>query len=89
MSVYRGVLHGARYEESLRKYTQFFLQPTRNRNNINASLAKFLQPLSKKYIEYKNQIFPKKPHIHLRACGAASSYRCPSIIVGSKITKWD
>ena len=33
---------------------------------------------------YKN-----KPHIHLRACDAASSHHCPPPITGSKIPIWD
>ena len=41
------------------------------------------------FIEYKNQIFPNNPLIHLRACDAASSYHCPSPITGSNIPKWD
>ena len=36
-------------------------------------------------IESKDQIFPNNSHIYLRACGATSSYHCPSPIMESKI----
>ena len=61
--------------------------PQLNKFFNNGSLAKFLQSTDKKYIENKNQIFPKRPHIHLRACDATSLYRFPSLIVGQNITK--
>ena len=39
---------------------------------INAASSRILQRSKKYYIEYKNQIFPNNPHIHLRACNAMS-----------------
>ena len=41
------------------------------------------------FIEYNNQIFPKKSRIHLRACDDAPSYLCPSPNNVSKIQKLD
>ena len=56
---------------------------------INTTSTRILQRYKKDYIENNNQTNSKKSHIHLRACDAASSYHCPSPIVGSKIPKWD
>ena len=39
------------------------------------------------FIGYKNQIFQNNPHIHFRACYAASSYHCTYPITGSNIPK--
>ena len=56
---------------------------------INAASNRILQRYKTYYIEYKNQFFPKKSHINLRACDAVSLYNFPYPISGSKIPKWD
>ena len=56
---------------------------------INTTSTRIIQRYKKDYIEYNNQNNSKKSHIHLRTCDAASSYHCPSPIVGSNIPKWD
>ena len=37
---------------------------------INVASSNILQRNKKYYDEYKNQIFPNNPHIHIRACDA-------------------
>ena len=54
---------------------------------INSTPTRLLQRSKHDLIEYKNKIFPNNPHIHLRACDAASSYHCPYPITVSNITK--
>ena len=56
---------------------------------INAASTRLLQRSKKYYIAHKNQIFPKKSQIHIRALNAAPSYYFPAPIIGSKIPKWD
>ena len=55
----------------------------------NSPSARLLQGCKIDFIEYKNQIFPNNPHIHLRVCDAASSYHFISPITGSNTPKWD
>ena len=49
---------------------------------INAASTSILQISKKYYIKYKNKIFSKHLHIHLRACDSALSYHFPSLISG-------
>ena len=58
-------------------------------NTIGKMDKLYINSASIDYIEYNNQIFPNNLHIHLRDFDAASSYHCPSPIVGSKILKWE
>ena len=54
---------------------------------INSASTRILQISKTYHIEYEKKIFPKNSHIYIRACGAASSYHCPSPIEGSNIPK--
>ena len=56
---------------------------------INSASTRLLERSKNNFIEKKKQISPNDSHKHLRACDAASSYRFPSPITGSKIPKWD
>ena len=55
----------------------------------NSASNRLLQISKIHFIEYKNRMFTKNPCINLRACDAASSYHCLSIITGSKVQKWE
>ena len=56
---------------------------------INYASTRLLQRSLNDFVEYKNQIFSNNSHIHLRSCGASSSYHYPSPITESNIPKWD
>ena len=50
---------------------------------LNSASTRLLQTSKNYFIEYENKIFTNNSHIDLRACDAASSYYCPSLINGS------